>query len=444
MPPAQPANRPMQANPDLKKIYDSIYRGVSALLECDAFFIVLCGEADQTGDFVFRIERGIPLPPERVALADGLVNYVTHHRRAVVVPDASRETRFRIRHWGGPHAARSLVCVPMLYDDQVIGALSAQSYRQDAFAEANLKVLSAFADQAALTIHNARLFAESQRKAEQLAVLNEVARIVSSTIELNRLFDLIYHQVQRILPADTYYVGVVDAQREIVSLEMLVDEGKRFPRSEVPLGNTLVGYVLRRKTPLLLRSISAEAPALGIQPGQIGKPQPAESWLGVPLMVSDGLLGVLVVASYERGAFDDSDQEILQSLATHVAIAIDNARHHAQVEEQARRDSLTQVLNHGYFLTRLREEVQAVLAAQTALSLIMLDIDHFKEYNDSLGHVSGDAVLRGTVQAIRINIKQGDLVGRWGGEEFVIGLLQCDQPNARQVAERIRRTLAEM
>ena len=438
------ATREAQARLNLEKVYESTYRVVCKLMSCDAFFIVLFDQESNAGEFVFRIENGVRLPTERVPLEQGMIDYVLRNQCAAVVVDVEHETRFKIRRWGGPRAVRSLVCVPMEDEGKMIGALSAQSYEPSCYSEADAQTLSTFSDQAALTIHNARLFVESQRKVDQLAVLNEVTRIVSSTIEISQLLELIYGELRRILPTDSYYVALIDEEKQALSVEVMVDEGERFPSTVIPLGENLASVVVRQRAPLLLKNVLEQSPRLGIEPHQLGKPKISASWLGVPLMTSEHLLGVLAVSSYQPAAFDESDQEMLQNIATQAAIAIDNARHHAQVERQAQHDSLTDALNHGYFLVRLREEIERAEPTGATLSLIMLDIDHFKEYNDSFGHLSGDTILRGTVQAILGNIKSGDLVGRWGGEEFVIALPGCGREEARQVAERVRTTLKQM
>jgi diguanylate cyclase (GGDEF)-like protein len=438
------ANNIVSARFNLQRVYHSIYQGVARLMPCDAFFIALCDEESGTGNFVFRIENGVALPVQQFPLAEGMVNYVIRTRQGIVVSEVAEETRFKIQRWGGEKQVRSLVCVPMDYGGRVVGVVSAQSYQPATFSDADRVVLCAFADQAAMTIHSARLFEESQRKERQLNALNQVTRIVSSTIEINRLLDLIYTQVRRILTADTYYVALLDESEQNLNVAVLVDDGEQFPPTQIPLGDNLASFVVRQRTPLLLKSVAEEAPALGVSPYRMGKPKPSESWLGVPVMTFEHIIGVLAVASYQRDAFDESDKEILQSVAAQAAIAIDNARHHAEVEEQARRDSLTQVFNHGYFVQRLQEEIERAKGAPTPLALIMLDIDHFKEYNDQHGHLAGDAILRGTVQAIRRHVKQSDIVGRWGGEEFAIALLKADRQGARRVAERVRKTLAEM
>ena len=442
--PVPPSDLPRETNArlNLEQVYASSYRGTRALMSCDSFFIVLYDAENSDAELVFRVDDEVVLPAERVTLGEGLIDYVLRTRQTAVVVDTEQEPRFKIRRLGSPRAVRSLVCVPMDYDGRTIGALSAQSYRPNAYTESDVKVLTIFAEQTALTIHNARLFAASQRKVEQLAVLNEVTRIVSSTIEIGRLLDLIFGQVSRILPADTYYVALFDEAKSELKIEILVDGGERFQSIALPLEDTLASLVIRKRAPLLLQNVSRQAPPLGVKPMQVGKPRNSESWLGVPLLTSEHLLGLLVVASYQPGAFDASDQELLQSVAMQAAIAIDNAHHHAQVEQQAQHDSLTGALNHGYFLIRLREEIARAEKQSALLSLIMLDIDHFKEYNDSFGHLAGDAILRSAVQAILSNTKDADLVGRWGGEEFVVALPGCSQGDALQVAQRIRISLS--
>jgi diguanylate cyclase (GGDEF)-like protein len=114
------------------------------------------------------------------------------------------------------------------------------------------------------------------------------------------------------------------------------------------------------------------------------------------------------------------------------------------VEEQAQLDSLTGVYNHGYFIKALREHGEACLKKNQTLSLIMLDIDHFKQYNDNFGHLIGDEVLVSLCEVIRSHIKHTDAVGRWGGEEFAISLPNTSEEQALHIAGRIRETMSAL
>ncbi|MGE5376655.1 MAG: diguanylate cyclase [Bacteroidota bacterium] len=163
----------------------------------------------------------------------------------------------------------------------------------------------------------------------------------------------------------------------------------------------------------------------------------------MPLKASN-VRGVIALGSYRPNAFDSGDMELLSNLAQHVSLALDNSFRHTQLEEQSRLDSLTSVFNHGYFLKRLAEQAQNANQNQTRVSLIMLDIDHFKLYNDTYGHLVGDRILIALCTAIKSHIKHTDAVGRWGGEEFVISLPGASGADAVRVAERIRQTMASL
>ncbi len=438
----QRLSRDMTASLNIKEVYEAIFRGVRELMDCDAFFVALVDQKAKVLNFVFRVNQGIITPPISLPLEDGAIDLVIRTRQAIHVADVTSESRFKITESGGWSTANSLICVPMVLADRVIGVLSAQSFRRNAYHQTQIESLTIFAAQAAIAIQNAQYFAETQRKMKQLSVLNEVARIVSSTIEIDQLLDLIYDQVRRVLPTDTYFVALTDIEKRVQTIAIMVDDGERFPPREIPFGAGLVSLVVTRRAPLLVKRLSEERQTIAVAAFQVGKPRLSESWLGVPMMTSEHFVGVIAVASYQPDAFDESDQVLLQNIASQAGIAIDNARHHSVVQDQARRDSLTQVFNHGYILDCLQRELEEAKRTSSSLSVIMLDIDNFKEYNDRYGHLAGDAILRSTVQAILRNVKKTDSVGRWGGEEFVIVLPKTDTKLACGVAERIRKTLA--
>jgi diguanylate cyclase (GGDEF)-like protein len=152
----------------------------------------------------------------------------------------------------------------------------------------------------------------------------------------------------------------------------------------------------------------------------------------------------MAIASYRPNAFHRSDMELLSNMARHAALALDNAFRHAQVEEQSYLDSLTGAYNHRHFLLLLAELGDEALRSGNPLSLIMLDVDHFKQYNDRYGHLAGDAVLRALCHTIKSHFKRTDVLGRWGGEEFSIALPNARGDQARQVADRVRATMATL
>ena len=168
-----------------------------------------------------------------------------------------------------------------------------------------------------------------------------------------------------------------------------------------------------------------------------------QSIMGVMVACGDEKMGVIILENHHSPeAFTNEEVRLMEAMADRMALAIRNAELYREMQEQARRDSLTQAYNHGYFLERLNAEVEKAERDGSYLALIMLDVDYFKHYNDRYGHVIGDQVLGEIIRAISRHVHKTDLVGRWGGEEFSIALLQTDSATARLVANRIRETLA--
>lgn len=244
------------------------------------------------------------------------------------------------------------------------------------------------------------------------------------------------------MDADTYWVGLCDGN-DYLKLDLVYDDGEYFAPERVPLAGTLSGWVIRNEQPLFLPDLREEPNLEGIQVRLIGKNRTSLSWMGVPIHTSN-YKGVIGVASYNPNAFDRMDMQLLENLAQQAAFALDNAHHHAEVEIQSQLDSLTNVYNHGFFIKMLEKNAEHRRTSQAPMSIIMLDVDFFKQYNDTYGHLFGDTVLQTLVSTIRSHIKNTDFIGRWGGEEFAVALPGASGQQALMVARRIQATMADM
>jgi len=177
-----------------------------------------------------------------------------------------------------------------------------------------------------------------------------------------------------------------------------------------------------------------------IEPQAAASPRPM---VAVPIEREHKLLGVLTVVDHEEGEFLRDDVETLAGLANQAGVAIENARLHLQVEQQAITDPLTGLANRRQFFDTLEREFERAQRFGTPLSLIMLDIDDFKQMNDVRGHLAGDAVLHGTAGTIEGLIREIDLAARYGGEEFGVLLPQTNLEGAALLAERLREAVAQ-
>jgi diguanylate cyclase (GGDEF)-like protein len=151
-------------------------------------------------------------------------------------------------------------------------------------------------------------------------------------------------------------------------------------------------------------------------------------------------LGVLALDNASLDAFDLGDVQPLESVADICAAAIANARHFERTQQLAYLDGLTGIFNRRFFEMRVREELERAQRYNTNLAVVMLDIDYFKKLNDEFGHLLGDEVLRQVSTIFQQHLRKGDVVCRYGGEEFALLLPQTSGENAYEVADKLRRT----
>jgi diguanylate cyclase (GGDEF)-like protein len=180
-------------------------------------------------------------------------------------------------------------------------------------------------------------------------------------------------------------------------------------------------------------------PAFSRKEGMLGSIQ---SFLMAPLVINEDVCGVIRLNSQKVDSYQDYDQDILTTLANQTAMALGNAWHVQQINEMAVKDGLTGVFNHRYFQEKLSEEMTKAERYNKDLSLALLDVDHFKKFNDNYGHQEGDKVLRIVAEVIQSTVRQKvDTVARYGGEEFAVILPEADGNAGKDLAERVRKNV---
>ncbi len=275
-------------------------------------------------------------------------------------------------------AGAFLVC-PLTIERQSIGALMFYRSRPATFTpRASAFLYEYVASRLAFAIYQSRLIVWTQKQLQQMTVLNEVAQTISSNLDIHQLLETIGAQVQRVIDAASYFVVLVDEETNQLRLEVLVDEGERFPPQALPSNTGLVGWILQHRRPLRLNDAHRETEQMGIQRIPVGKPKLSNSWLGVPMMVGDRLIGVLAVASYSFHAFSADDEMLLSSIAAQAAVAVENAR----LYEKTRRQ-----------LEELRRTQEQLLAAARLATSAELAAGLGHEVNNALTPILGIAQL---------------------------------------------------
>ena len=262
---------------------------------------------------------------------------------------------------------------------------------------------------------------------------HEFFKALTSFTSVDDVTSLIVDGANGILGAEIACVYLLD--NESGTLELRASQGRpqEMFRDEVPAGETMLGRALWGEA--VQQTDVTQDRALA---GWLRHADEVRSQAGIPLRTGDSLIGVLVIASASYRELVPTEIERLQVIGNQASLALQNALLHEELERLSVTDRLTELYNHGYFQQRLEEEIGRAIRFGHQVSLIMLDVDDFKDFNDSYGHPHGDRVLRTVSNVIKENLREMDVAARYGGEEFVIVLPETDTEGARQVGERIR------
>lgn len=273
-------------------------------------------------------------------------------------------------------------------------------------------------------------------RVQELDTVNKVSRVLSGSLERRTLLtNISIETVKLVGHASRFIIGVYDARHENVVFDFFNQEGENTGQAVIPRGAGLTGWIMENRKPLLLGR-AQEQYRLYAKTDEYRDPA-FQSWLGVPLVSYDEVMGVLAVESEQPDAYTPEHLRVLATIADTAAVALENAR----LYELATVDGLTGLFVRRYFDQRLTEEWRRSLRYGSQFSLGLFDLDNFKSLNDTYGHQAGDQILRAAAAVVRNNMRSADLAGRYGGEEFAFILPRTGGAEAVHVAERIRRDI---
>ena len=274
----------------------------------------------------------------------------------------------------------------------------------------------------------------NRRRIQELEVMNETLTSISSELELSNLLQTITERAVKLLNATLGELLLLDkqtAEMEVVAQYPLDPNQLGF---KMRPGEGAMGRVAVTKRPLILNDYKAFVNSLSDE-----ITTSVEATLDVPLLRGDEFIGVLGVARHDRNhKFNNDDMRLLTVFANQATVAIENARLYKNVQHLAFTDALTGINNRRRLFELLDEEYRRALRYQRSLSLMLVDIDHFKKINDTYGHAAGDEVLRWFAKQCSTLIRQKlDLIGRFGGEEFAFIYPEADLASAIGAAKRL-------
>jgi len=331
-------------------------------------------------------------------------------------------------------AAGALMGLPLIADGQTMGAAVLFFNGPRRISDEERLVARQAARQTALALLKIHLTEEARERAVELLTLQQAGLTVASKLDLEESVDNILDQLNTVIPHDSASVQLLEEDELVIiggrgweDPDAVV--GMRFP---VP-GDNPNSVVIQTREPHII-SDTRQA----YQPFHDAPHSHIRSWLGVPLMVRDEIIGMLAVDSTENNYFQEDHARLVAAFAHQVAVAIENARLYEEVKFLAKTDELTGVNNRRRIMELGQREYKRSIRYGHPFSVIMLDIDNFKEINDTCGHTVGDKVIQQLARGCLKNMRELDLMGRYGGDEFVLLLPDTELQDAVWVAERLR------
>ena len=335
-------------------------------------------------------------------------------------PDLPADVRASMEEWG----ERTCLNVPLIAEGQPLGLLVLiEVGRERTFGPGEVELAGALGEQAATAIRHARLYRRGEQQNRRLAALLETSRVLASSLDSAAVLGEVRREVADLFGITGDAVG------------LLLRRGEAFTPFEPGDGGPGAGEAAVELDELRRQAVTGLAPARSDD----------GSRLVIPFVLGEAAEGLLDVRAADSRDFGDDELELLQILASQAAAALANAALYRTLERQAITDGLTGLYNHRYFYERLNQEIARAQRYALPLSLLMIDIDDFKRFNDRFGHPSGDLVLIEVGRILGTHIRVGiDIAARYGGEEFAIALPNTAQDGAQVVSARLARQLAAL
>ena len=342
-------------------------------------------------------------PWDRAVLASGTARQVS-----LDDPDLEPGLRASMTDW----SEQTMLIVPLRFGDQTVGMMEIVETRTGRrFGEDEAELARALGEQAAAAIRNAQLYRRETWRNERLVKVLDISRTLSSSLDAGDAVDGVRAQLGALFPQRTTEVQVVQLPAAAAA------EGPAPPIEDV-----LARQALEQLHPVQMTE------------GEHRR-------LVAPLITQGRAEGWLEIVGDDR-SFEQDEVELVQILANQTAAALDSARLYATLAQQAITDGLTGLFNHRYFYERLGDEVVRASRYGLQLSLLMMDLDDFKRYNDRFGHPAGDRVLRRVAEIMKAQLRTSvDIPARYGGEEFAVILPHTPTGGAERVGERLSQSV---
>ncbi len=376
----------------------------------------------------------------QIPLGKGVVGKIGVDKKSFISGDLSNYTA-EVLYYSGISPVKSIVASPVISEaKELLGALIIDSQDPHAFKNEHQDILRRFSHLAAALITNVRMRLYQERAAKHFQIFYEASQQFITALHLEQVFDVLVAMAQQ-LTDHTRIMALTASEHDDACTVVKI----RGPSPEINEGfcfrpNTgLYSYALQKRKIVNVPDFQqSQGKYYRMAPDEAAN-ESIRSLIIIPILGEENRpLGLFSVESDQPNQYQGEMETVLFTLVSNASVAITRARLYYQMEMLAITDGLTHLVNHKHFQTQLGKEIERSRRYKRPLSLLIMDIDHFKSFNDTYGHPVGDLVLREIAKCIIEAIRVNDIAARYGGEEFAVIIPETNEQRALATAERIR------
>ncbi len=291
--------------------------------------------------------------------------------------------------------------------------------------------------------YNQQLEVEVQQRTQDIRTLANIGRDISALLDIHELFEHLYIHLNKSLDVSVLAIGVYEKENQRIKFERSLENGEIMPTHYRPMNSDteLAAWCIENNQEMVLNEHSERFKYIKQNSGPVvGESMQTVIYLPICSRTNQ-MLGCITIQSKNKHAYNDEDLEFIRTISNYTGIALDNTLAHSELKKVSTTDFLTGLPNRRAFVEQANFQAGIFRRSELSLSIAMVDIDHFKIFNDQYGHDCGDYVLQKVAEIFKDTIREQDLVSRWGGEEFIFMFPNTGVQGTEIILNKLRKLL---